>query len=105
MSSAVVIHKRRENVITVNLGINITGDTITSEIRAAPEVTAPLIATFAVSIVEPLSGELTLTLSQAVAESIDADSGYMDVKRVTGGVAVPVFDKPLEVEFRGVVTE
>jgi len=28
----------------------------------------------------------------------------MDIKRDSGGLTLPVFDRPLEVEFRGVVT-
>lgn len=104
MANEIVIYKSRTNVITVNLGINITGETITSEIRTQPEVDAPLVATFTVGVVDAATGELTLTLDNTVTEGITVDFGYMDLKRVSGGEPLPVFDRPLEVRFRGVVT-
>lgn len=105
MSNEIVIHKNRTNVITVNLGVNVTGDTLTSEIRTQPEVDAPLVATFVVAVITAATGELTLTLDDTAAASVTVDFGYMDIKRVSGGEPLAVFDRPLEVKFRGVVTE
>lgn len=106
MSNQVVVHKGRTNVVTVSLGIDVSTDTITSQIRAAPNVDAPLLAQWTVEFADDGSdGELILTLDDSVTSNIEADRGYMDLKRVTGGEPVPVFDRPLEVEFRGTVTE
>lgn len=105
MPSPVIVHRSRTNVITLDLGIDVSGDTITSEIRTQPETTSALLATWVVDFVTDGSdGLLTLTLDDLDAGQITVDKGYMDVKRVSGGEPLPVFDKPLEVEFRGVVT-
>lgn len=106
MSNAVIVHKGRTNTIRVNLGIDVSADTITSEIRSEPEVEAPLIATWVVTYVNDGSdGQLILTMDDLETAAIKANSGYMDIKRVTNGEPVPVFDRPLEVTFRGTVTE
>lgn len=106
MSDQLVIHKARQCIITVNLGIDVSGDTITSQVRAGNNSDSPLIAQFDVAFVtDGTDGELTLTLEDSITEAIEADNGYMDIKRVTGGEAVPVFERPLEVVFRGSVTE
>jgi hypothetical protein len=105
MSSKVIVHKGRTNVVTVSLGIDVSADTFTSEIRAEPDQESTLIATW--TITKPnggTDGELVLTLDDAITKPIDATSGYMDLKRITGGQPVAVFDKPLEVIFRGSVT-
>jgi hypothetical protein len=68
-------------------------------------VDAPLVATFTVAVIDAPTGELTLTLDNTPASGITVDFGYMDIKRVSGGEPLPVFDRPLEVKFRGVVTE
>ena len=105
MSNKVIVHKGRTNVITVSLGIDVSADTITSEIRSEPNSESPLIATWVVT--KPTGGadgELVLTLDDNDTRQIKANSGYMDLKRVTGSEPVPVFDRPLEVTFRGTVT-
>lgn len=104
MSNELVIHLDRTNIISVNLGMDITGETITSEIRTQPDTDATLVATFAVAVVNATEGELTLTLDNSAAASVTVKSGYMDLKRVSGGEPLPVFDRPLEVRFQGSVT-
>ena len=105
MSSKVIVHKGRTNVVTASLGINVSADVITSEIRSEPDSTSPLIATWVVSFkTDGADGELILTLDDLHTTQIKANSGYMDIKRVTGSEPVPVFDQPLEVSFRGTVT-
>jgi hypothetical protein len=105
MSNKVIVHKGRTNVITVSLGIDVSADTITSEIRSEPNSESPLIATWVVSYVtNGADGELILTLDDNETRQIKANSGYMDLKRVSGSEPVPVFDRPLEVSFRGTVT-
>jgi hypothetical protein len=106
MSSKVVVYKDRTNTITVSLGIDVSADTITSEIRSEPDVSAPLIATWVVSFkTDGHDGELVLMLDDNETSQIKATSGFMDLKRVSGSEPLAVFDQPLEVAFRGSVTE
>lgn len=103
--SSIVVYKNRTNVITVDMGQDVSADVLTSEIRAEPEVDSLLIATWNVTFAtDGTDGELILTLDNTITEAITADSGYMDIKRMSGGEPLPVFDRPLEVEFRGSVT-
>lgn len=106
MANAVRIFKGRSNTIPVAMGIDVSADTITSQIRTEPDLSAPLLATFLVSFVtDGTDGELLLYLDDVFTSQIAVDSGWMDIKRVTGGEPVPVFEEPLEVIFVGAVTE
>jgi hypothetical protein len=106
MSNKVIVHKNRTNIITVSLGTDVSDDVITSEIRSEPTVDAPLIATWIVTFkTDGSDGELILTMDDNETGQIKAMSGYMDLKRVSGGEPFAVFDQPLEVSFRGSVTE
>ena len=105
MSSKVIVYKDRTNIITVNLGFDVSADTITSEIRSEPDVAAPLIATWIVSFkTDGRDGVLLLRIDDNETRQIKANSGYMDLKRVSGSEPLAVFDQPLEVSFRGSVT-
>lgn len=105
MSSKIVVHKDRTNILTVSLGIDVSADIITSEIRSEPDVEAPLIATWAVSFkTDGTDGELILRLDDIDTAQIKANSGYMDLKRVVGDEPFAVFDQAVEVAFRGSVT-
>ena len=106
MSNTVIVHKGRTNTLFVNMGIDVSADVITSEIRSEPNVESPLIMTWEVAFVsDGTDGKLVLTVDDLETSQIKANSGYMDLKRVIGGEPVPVFDRPLEVSFRGTVTE
>ncbi|MBA3551204.1 hypothetical protein H0W32_03285 [Patescibacteria group bacterium] len=105
MSSAIVVHKGRTNIIPISLGVDVSGDVFTSQIRSEPDVSAPLIATWDVEFeTNGVDGELILTLDDTLTGQIRINSGYMDLKRMSNGEALPVFDRPLEVIFRGSVT-
>jgi len=105
MSSKVIVHKSRTNVIGVSMGMDVSGDTITSEIRSEPDIEAPLIATWEVSFkTDGTDGELILIIDDLESGQIKANSGYMDLKRIVDGEPLAVFDTPLEVSFRGSVT-
>lgn len=105
MSSSVIVHKGRTNIITVSMGFDVSTDIITSEIRAEPERESVLIATWEVDFVtDGTDGELRLTLDDVITAQIKASGGYMDLKRVVGGEPLPVFERPLEVQFQGTVT-
>lgn len=104
MSNKVIVHKGRTNTVTVKLGIDITGDVITSEIRTEEDFTSTLLATWIVAVVDAATGHLTLTLDDVTTGQITVDSGFMDLKRVSSGEPLPVFSRPLEVRFQGTVT-
>lgn len=105
MSGPIIVHKGRTNIIQVDMGMDVSADTITSEIRAEPERDSLLIATWEVAFAtDGTDGELILTLDDLDTAQIKASGGYMDLKRVSGGEPLPVFEKPLEVEFQGTVT-
>lgn len=105
MSNEIIVHKGRTNVVTVDMGIDVSADTLTSEIRSEPNQSAPLIATWEVT--KPnggADGKLILRLDDLATAQIKATSGFMDIKRLVGTEAIAAFDKPLEVTFRGTVT-
>lgn len=104
MSDKVIVQKGRTTTVTVNLGMNVTGDTFKSEIRTEPDQDSVLIATWTVQVTNASAGTLKLTLDDTVTGKITYSAGYMDLKRTSGGEPLAVFDKPLEVEFRGTVT-
>lgn len=100
--NTIVVYKGRTCVIRVSLGIDVSADTITSEIRTAGNA---LIATWGVAFDgDGTDGELILTLDNSVTSTIEYSSGLMDLKRVSGGEPLPVFRYPVEVEFRETVT-
>lgn len=99
------IQRGRTIVVPVSLGYDISADTFTSEIRTGRDISTHLIATWEVTFAtDGTDGELLLTLDDAVTSEIPYTVGYMDIKRVTGGEPVTVFDDPLQVSFEGVVT-
>lgn len=102
MSDTLKVYKNRTNIVAVSLGIDVSGDTLTSQIRTAAGV---LIATWSVVFDnDGTDGELILTLDNSAVASIPYKTGLMDLKRVTGGEPVPVFERPLEVEFEDSIT-
>lgn len=105
MENNVVVYKGRTNVVAVSLGIDVSADTFTSEIRKEINPESDLIATWDVSFeTDGEDGELLLTLDDEVTSIIEIKNGYMDIKRITGGEPIPVFDTPLIVVFRESVT-
>jgi hypothetical protein len=103
MSDKIIVYKGRTNIITVSLGFDASNDVITSEIRTA---SGTLIATWAVAFDgDGTDGELVLTLDNSATSGIQYTSGFMDLKRLIGAEPVSVFDEPVEVEFRAVVTQ
>lgn len=102
MNDKIIVHKNRTNVLTVSLGVDVSGDTITSEIRTSG---GALIAAWVVTFEgDGTDGELVLTLDNSVTSTITQTSGLMDIKRISNLEPIPVFDEPLEVEFRETIT-
>lgn len=106
MSDKLIVHKGRTNVVIVELGFDASAETYASQIRSEPNVESPLLAEWEVSFVTDGSdGKLQLFLSETVTAQIVPQSGYMDLKRTVGFINSALFDQPLEVSFRGTVTD
>lgn len=102
----IIVHKDRTTVITVSLGMDISQDTITSEIREGRNSETALIAEWVVEFdTDGADGELVLTIDDSVASEISQRKGYMDIKRVSDGEPKSVFDHPLDVVFKESITE
>lgn len=102
MTDILVVHKGRTNIIPVSMGIDVSAETITSQIRTKSGL---LIATWTVAFdSDGTDGELIFTLDNTITAAVTYPSGLMDIKRVSGGEPLPVFDMPLEVEFRETIT-
>lgn len=106
MSNQITVYKNRTNVKQVDLGFDVSGDVITSEIRAGKGVDSDLIATWTVEFVnDGTDGLLTLTIDDSNLQNITVRKGYMDMKRMSAGEPIGVFTKPIIVRFKDVVTE
>lgn len=99
----IIFYKGRYNAIPVDLGIDITGQTIASQIRERPEEASNLILDWIVTVTNASLGQFTLSFNDS-SGAITASEGWMDIKRVTGSGDIPCFDGPLGVEFRGAAT-
>jgi hypothetical protein len=105
MASVLNVYKQRMNIVTVSLGMDVSGETFTSQIRTEPDQDAELIAEWAVAFdTNGTDGELILTLTETDVADIELRRGWMDIKRNSSGASLPVFDRPLEVDFIGAVT-
>lgn len=105
-TTPLIVYKGRTNTVLVDLQYDVSGDVITSEIRTQPEISSHKIATWNVSFAsDGTDGKLILTLDNSITSVINDLEGYMDLKRVSSGEPIPVFESPLQVLFRGSVTE
>jgi len=105
VSGHLIVYKNRTNKITVSLGIDVSADTITSEIRVGKDVSTDLIATWNVAfLTDGTDGELVLTLDDSDTENIAHRGGYMDIKRLSGGEPLVTHLDPIPVVIQGVVT-
>ena len=105
MSGELIIHRNRTNVVPLGLGFDVSGDTITSQIRLNPGDTGDPLCEWTVTFAtDGTNGELILTLTSEDLNEVTANYGYMDLKRVSGGEPLSVFLEPLKVAFKGVVT-
>lgn len=105
----VTVRKRRTNIIEVVLAYDVSQDVITSQIRKGQSVTSELIAEWDVRFkTDGTDGTLILTLDDSVTSTpkvVNAVVGYMDLKRMSGGEPLPVFENALMVMFKEAVTE
>lgn len=105
MKKPINIHLGRTNTIVVNLGIDVSSDSFTSEIRAEADQTSLLLATWDIVFeTDGVDGRLIMTLDDSQTAPITRSTGYMDIKRVSGGEPISVFNEPLTVSFVKTVT-
>ena len=109
--TAVPIYKNSYNEIPVDLGMDVSGEVLTSQIRAGKTQDSELIATFTVSMDDSedaegdgSDGKIVLTLDDSQLTDVDHKKGYMDVKRMSAGEPIPAFSPPLRVNFEDTVT-
>jgi len=63
VSNKVIVYKNRTNRLTVNLGIDVSADVLTSQIRVEEDHNSALIATWGISFAtDGTDGVLLLTL-------------------------------------------
>lgn len=106
VTDPIVIKRGRVKVVRFELGYDVSGDVLTSEIRSDKNTASALIATWEVSFEnDGTDGKVLLTLDDSVTADIVKSDGWTDIKRVADGQAVPVFDDPIPVVIEGVVTE
>jgi hypothetical protein len=105
MSKELIIYKDRTNLVPLNLGIDVSSDVITSQIRVEPNQTSMLLAEWDVSFdTDGTNGKIILRIEPEQLSGITRKYGYMDLKRVSAGHALSVFREPLKVAFKEVVT-
>jgi hypothetical protein len=103
--NTIVVYKNRTNILPVSFGFDVSGDTFASDIRVDPKPDADLIASWGISFAtDGVDGELYLTLDDETCSAITNTRGFMDMKRTSDGVPLPVFAEPLEVSFQDAVT-
>lgn len=105
MSDELILHRNRTNIIRLGLGMDVSLDTITSEVKAEIDPDADPLVTFDVTFdTDGTDGELILTVDDEDVSAVTQNYGWMDLKRVSGGEPLSVFLEPLRVKFQGVVT-
>lgn len=101
----IVVFKNRRNVLPVSLGYDISGDTFESQIREKALLSSPLVAEWTVTLLtDGTDGELILTLDDSELSDVTVKTGYMDIKRISGGEPFALF-APVKVKFQDTVTE
>ena len=102
----ITVFTNRTTVVQVALSYDVSSDTITSQIREGRSSDSAPIADWVVT--KPNGGEdgeLVLTMPYDTAKNITAKSGYFDLKRVSNGEPLPVFNVPFPVIFTECITE
>ena len=105
MDIPVIVYKNRTTRISVSVGIDVSGDVLTSEIKPDEKGEGDVIVPWHVEfLTDGVDGELVLTIDNSVATGITHVTGFMDMKRMSAGEPLPVWIKPLKVVFRNAVT-
>ena len=101
----VIVFKNRTNIVNVDIGIDVSTETVTSEIREGKTSSSTLIAAWDVTyLTDGTDGKLVFRLDDSVTALITQKLGYMDLKRVSNGEPLAVFASPVKVVFKDSVT-
>ena len=104
MTEPLEIYKNRTNIIPVNLGVDVSGDTFASEIREERDSTSTLIASATISFdTDGVDGKILLTFDNSSLSAVLVKYGYMDVKRTSNGEPLQA-TTPVKVVFKESVT-
>lgn len=105
----ITVYKGRTKILGVKVMEDVSGDVITSQIRAGKNRNTPIIAEWDVQFVtDGRDGDLIFVLDDTVTAGVAHRIGYFDAKRLIGGDGgepVQLISEPLMVVFREVVTE
>lgn len=101
----IVVKRGRVTKIQVSLGYDVSNDTFVSQIRSEDDSESDLLATWDISfLTDGVDGELVFQIDDSDRTLGDKSIGYMDIKRVSGGKPIDVFDEVLEVVFKETIT-
>ena len=103
--STVDVHKHRTTELHVILPYPTENDIFTSQVRKGRSQATEVIVEWNVSKSEESSNKLILVIDDELASTITETTGYMDIKRVTAGEPLAVFNDPILVTFKDVITE
>lgn len=102
----VKVYRGRTTKIGVAMGVDVSADTITSQVRTKADPESTLLAEWAVAFLTTgVDGRLVLTIDDSNSNLTKHTTGFMDFKRVSGGEPIKVIDEPIPVVFVGGVTE
>lgn len=100
----ITVYKNRTNVKQIHLGYDVSGDIITSQVRAKKEIGSLLLFTWTVSLLtDGVDGKLVISVDDSALTDITVKHGYMDLKRMSAGEPLQVFDA-VKVHFRESIT-
>jgi hypothetical protein len=102
--TALPFRKRRYNSYRINTNLgDVSGDTFTAICRTRPDEDAEVIFTFGIGTSELATGYLTIYFDATLVD-IPQSVGYTDIKRVSGGSALPCTNRCIPIEFVGTTT-
>lgn len=105
MLDRITVHKHRATVISFGFGIDLSQDTLTSQIRDSKNSTGNDLGFWDIQpLTDGTDGRYVFTFSPEKATLVTVDKGYMDVKRVSGGQPLTLMNRILTVEFKDVIT-
>lgn len=106
--SPIRVARKRKTVVRLTLGMDVSADEFSSEIRVDKDPEAELLATWDCSFEDDgTDGVVLLELDDtdgSVLDEVEYTNGWMDVKRVSAGAAFDVFSDPLPVVIEKSVT-
>ena len=102
--TALPFRKRRYNSFRINTNLgDVSGDTFTAICRTRPDEDADEIFEFEINMSEAATGFITIYFN-ATSVEIPYSVGYTDLKRMSGGSALPCTNRCIPIEFVGTTT-